>query len=348
VPDHNDFSDTGIGFHACAHRYILRLIDAQTPSDAEEARLAFKEGIASALTPSHLIPDVHTIFRWWSERFELELDAFLTAEERQFGSTGESFAPDLVYGRPTGLEIKDFKTFWHPLTEVQIRQDFQARVSIYHAIRIWPNFPSYIFTHEYVRFGTRVSVVFQPSDFDGFADEFEADVMRVQEAERRNEWPETAGPECSFCTLSCSLADHPERLPIRLTLPEQAQLVAAWRLTDDAKRRAANKSLKAYCSANGPIQVTTSAGVVEFDNRPVMQRSYPIDQVLAEMKALGVDADAAVLATDNYSLTISHSALAKIFKAYPELEERLQVAQRQKLTYRFGAKKPGADDDESE
>ena len=80
VPDQSDLSLKGIAFHSCAHKYILRLVDAKLPQDHEEALLAFTEGIASALTPSHLVPQVREMFMKWAERFGLELGAFLAAE----------------------------------------------------------------------------------------------------------------------------------------------------------------------------------------------------------------------------------------------------------------------------
>jgi hypothetical protein len=48
------------------------------------------------------------------------------------------------------------------------------------------------------------------------------------------------------------------------------------------------------------------------------------------------------------AMTISHSGLAKLFKAYPQLEADLAAAVIEKTTYRFGAKKPGADDSEDD
>ena len=344
VPDQNDFSLRGIAFHAAAHRYITRLWDQKLEADEEEARLAFPEGIAAALTPAHLVPEVHDLYMRWARNFVLDLPAFLTAEEHQIGNNEHTFTPDLVYGRPSGLEIIDFKTFFQGMTEVQVKADWQARWYVFNAMRIWKNFPSYTFTHSYVRFGTQVSVTFTPDDFTTFSDEVSAVAASITEAKERNEWPATAGVECSFCSLACPLVDDPAVIPKRLTVPEQAVAVGGVILAMEAWLRNAKKTLKTYCAANGPVDV----GGVIWDNRPVMQRAYPIDQVLDELHKMGVDKDAAVLATDNYSLTISHSALTKIFRAYPGLETNLQAAQRQKLTYRFSAKKPGADDEEPE
>ncbi len=338
VPDNNDYSLRGIAFHSCAHRYIVRLVEKQLSSDAEEAKLAFVEGIAAALTPAHLVPEVHGIYIKWAENFGLDLEWFLAAEERQI-SQNQTFTPDLVYGRPDGLIIVDFKTYFQAMTEVQLRNDYQARFYMFLAQRIFPNFPKYTFVHSYVRFGTSVSVEFSPSELDGFADEIAAIAATIQEARDRDEWPATAGVECGFCQLRCPLlADSPVLAPVRFTLPQQAQAVAAWVLADDIKRKSAMKALKTYAAANGPITV----GGMVFDNRPVEQRSYPIDrvlQVLRDRNILGAfDGEA--------GLTISHSALSKLMKSFPQLEQDLLPYQSSRTSYRFSAKKPGIGDDE--
>ena len=339
VPDQSDLSMTGIAFHACAHRYIERLVSEQVPSDADEAKAAFVEGIAAALTPARLVSSVRAIFMRWAEHFELDLAAFLAAEEHQIGKTDQTFTPDLVYGRPTELEMPDFKTFWHPLTETQIRQDFQARWYIYNAMRIWPNFPKYVFTHVYVRYGTQVRVEFTPHDFQTFEDEIAAIEATITEAAARNEWPATAGKECAYCQLDCPLVDSPALIPQRVKA-SQAVTVGGWILAADRQVRLAKKALKAYCAAYGAVDV---AGV-EFNSRPVTVRTYPVNRVVAALTAAGVDKDAATLGAG--SLTVSHSALAKLFKSYPSLEAALQPFKAESVQYRFGAKQAGVDEEE--
>ena len=344
VPDQSDLALKGIGFHSCAHRYIERLVAEQLQADEEEAKAAFVEGIAAALTPAHLVPEVRAIFMPWAEHFGMDLPWFLAAEEHQIGKTDQTFTPDLVYGRPTGLEIVDFKTFWHPLTDVQIRGDFQARWYMFNAMRIWPNFPKYTFTHSYVRFGKQISVDFTQADFETFSHEVEAVAATIAEAQARNDWPATAGKECAFCELRCPLADNPAIVPKRFTLPQQAITVASWILAAETQLKTAKKALKAYCAANGAVDVQG----IEFDNRPVMQRTYPIEDVIRILQARSIFG---AFDKDNPAaggLTISHSALAKLIKAFPQLETDLLPFQQTKETYRFSAKKPGVGDDEDE
>lgn len=342
VPDQNDYSLRGIAFHSCAHRYIERLIQSGLEQDEEEARLAFTEGIANVLTPAHLVPEVRDIFMGWAERFGLDLKRFVAAEEHQMGKNQQTFTPDLVLADPSCLEVVDFKTFWAAMTEEQIRQDWQARWYVYNAQRIWPNFPRYRFTHSYVRFGTQVSVEFQPSDLATFADEVEAIAATITEATTRNEWPATAGQECNFCTLRCPLADHPAIIPKRFTVPQQAATIGEWILVAETQLRAVKKALKGYCAVNGAVEVN---GMV-FDNRPSQTRSYPIEDVLKILQMRGImgafDKDTSP------GLTISHSALAKLFRAYPALESDLLPVQQAKTTYRFSAKKPGVGDEDDE
>lgn len=337
VPDSNDYSLKGIAFHSCAHRYIARLVSHGTPADHDEAKAAFVEGIAAALTPPNLVPEVRAIFFQWAEHFELDIEWFLAAEEHQIGKSQHTFTPDLVYARPNGLEIVDFKTYWRPLSEEQIRADFQALFYVYYAQRIWPNFQKYTFTHSYVRFGTQVSVEFTAADFDGFADSVEAVAATEEEAQARNEWPATAGPECAYCTLDCPIADNEALMPVRMPLPQQAQAVGAWLVANTRKATAGLKALKAYVSAYGPVTV----GGVEWNNRPVTQRLYPIGDVLRILKERNVmgafDGEA--------GLTISHSALAKLIKQFPQLAADLLPFQQTKTTYRFSAQAPGDDED---
>ncbi len=340
VPDQSDYALRGIAFHSCAHRYILRLKEQNLPSDAEEAKFAFTEGIAAALTPSHLVPEVRQIFFRWAESFGLDLEAFVAAEEHQMGKNQQTFTPDLVYAHQDVLTIVDFKTYWSSFTETQLRNDFQSRWYVYNAMRIWPNFPNYRFVHSYVRFGTTVSVDFKSSDFSTFADEVDAVAATITEAQERNEWPATAGPECSYCELKCPLADSPAILPKRFTLPEQAKFVASRIMAVDQELKAWKKALKQYCAANGPVDVQG----VEWNNREVIQRSYPIDDVLRILRERNVFG-----AFDQSSgLTISHSALSKLIKAFPQLAEDLLPFQQSKSTYRFSARKPGGDDEEDE
>src|SRR5262245_29637386 len=109
VPDDNEYSLRGIAFHAAAYYYIQALVQAQLPADEELAKQAFVKGVASVKTPAPLIPEVREVYMRWAQFFQLDLAAFLVAEETQHTDTQHSFTPDLVYARPHELEVVDFK-----------------------------------------------------------------------------------------------------------------------------------------------------------------------------------------------------------------------------------------------
>jgi hypothetical protein len=336
VPDQSDNALRGIGFHAAAHAYIRRLVQAHVPQDAEEAIAAFSEGMASALTPAHLVPEVRQLFDRWAESFELELDYFIAAEERQHSKSDFEFTPDLIYGKPHELEILDFKTYFQPMTEIQAAADWQARFYIRAAKTVWPNFPRYRFTFSFVRYGTYVSVVFKDSDLDLLDREVAAVAATIEEATRRNEWPATPGVECSYCQLACPIVDNDVMAPKRILDAHTAETIAGWIMAGDQMIGAAKKALKAYCSAHGPITV----GGMVWDNRPTTSRSYPAQAVVAALdKVRQVGGLEPVVEAEQ--LTFSHSALKAVFKRFPLIEQELETVATTKQSWRFSAKKPG-------
>ena len=341
VDDQSDYALRGIAFHAAANRYIHRLVEKQIPQDHEEAQAAFLEGIATVPIPGRLIDEVRGLFDRWAEHFALDLASFLVAEERQ-DTPDQVFTPDLVYGRPHELEIRDFKTYFVALTEVQARADWQARWYIRNAMLKWPGFPQYRFTFDFVRLGKVLSLTFSPDELATLERDVEAVLAMVTHATQTNHWPATAGPACAYCELKCPIVDHPAVYAKRLTA-DLAPKVGAWILAAEQQLKTIKKSLKEYCVANGSVMV----GGVEFANRPVQERRYPIMPVAELLKARGVLG--AFDATESEDgLTISHSALGKLFRKFPDIETDLQSVMQGKTSYRFGAKKPGSDEGEAE
>jgi hypothetical protein len=130
VDDTSDIALIGIGFARIKHAYLLRLMEHRLPSDSEEARAAFIEGVALSKTPARLVPELRQVWFFHAERFEVDPDRFVAAEER--GEEGQvSWSPDLVLAHPesNALEVIDDKAGWHPpLTEEELKDLFQARV----------------------------------------------------------------------------------------------------------------------------------------------------------------------------------------------------------------------------
>lgn len=339
VSDSTDLSLMGIGLHKVKHRYLLRLVAQQIPQDVEEARAAFVEGIAEAQTPNRLIPEMRHLWDFHAERFELPLDQFLTAEERQPGTV--TWAPDLVLARPTELEILDDKWGWQPpATEEELRQLFQARVYSCYAMSRWPHFPTYRFTLCANRFNRRVSVVFTKDDLDDVERELESHIATVESAEASGEWPAVPGPACRFCELRCPVVDTPIVMPKRLLTSESAQTLGGWVLAAEQMLRQGKKVLKSYCAAYGPVDVN---GVV-WDNRPTEVRSYPLEvvlQALQEQHALDAQLPEGTV-TPLQTVSLSHSALEPVFRVYPKLEEALVAVVQSKMSWRFSARRAGA------
>jgi hypothetical protein len=339
--DMSDPAMRGIAFHACANRYIRKLVEKQVPQDQEESHLAFLEGIADVeRLPARLVPEVRDLFDRWAENFDLDVSQYVASEERTDRSE-QTFTPDLVLARPNELEIIDFKTFWVPLTEVQAKADFQARWYIRNAHIQWPRFAVYRFTFSFVRLGKHVSVTFNETELDQLAREVDAVMARIHRAAQTGIWPATPGEMCSFCDLACPVVDQIPVLAKRFT-PEQAPKVAAWLLAAERQTKAMKKALKAYCSSHGPVSVQG----VEFDNRPIAERRYPVDKLMAVLEQRKIGGAFENASEDG--LTISHSALAKLFKAHPMLVSDLAPFMQSKEKWRFSARQAGESGDEGD
>lgn len=343
VDDTSDVATIGIAFHAINHAYIEKLLEAKLGQDHELAQEAFVEGLANALTPTTLHAQVHDVWKWHAESFELLRDRFVAAEEH--GSTGNvGFTPDLVYAHPDSneIEIVDFKSGWRPpMSEEELRVLPQSRIYSAYARHRWPNFSRYKFTLVAVRFRKSISVVFTNEELDEVEQEVQAAIATIERAVETDTFPATPGPSCHFCTLACPIADQVVTLPKRLT-PEQYTNLGSWLLVAEKQLKAAKKLMKATAGVYGPCQVNG----VEWANRPSVSKAYPIDQVIEAFRAAGLMGaweDSAQM-----GLTLSQSALAKVFKQYPMLEEALAPYAKEKVSYRFSAKAPGADEDEEE
>lgn len=299
VNDQGDESHRGVAFHEVHFRYIDRLAQAGLTQDKGEADLAFQEGIALSQLPVHILDEVARLWRRHSERWQLDLDAYLAAEERQ-ETERFTWIPDLVYVRPQGIEILDWKTYYKGLTDQQARREFQLKFYLLQAMEIWPGFPSYTFTFVFVRIGYQVSVTLTPDEIEAFRPEVESIVLALEEAERTQNWPAIAGSHCTLCRLACPLVDNPARLPIRLTTKAEAVDAAGQILTLEQRLKVLKKSLNGWCNQEGPLFVKGQ----EFLHVPVLSKSYPAKLVLERLVAkYGEGADT--------GLMISGSAVKK-------------------------------------
>jgi hypothetical protein len=185
-----------------------------------------------------------------------------------------------------------------------------------------------------------VSVDYSPTDLANLEREVDAAVAKIEEARKSNYWPATAGPSCTYCELDCPIRKQPAVVPRGAMTPSQRYQLGEWVLAAEQMLKVAKKALKADCAVNGANNING----VEWNNRPVLQRLYPIGDVLSVIKMRNI----AGVFDGEAGLTISHSALAKLFKQFPQLELDLLPAQQSKTSYRFSARKPGVGDEDDE
>lgn len=336
VDDTSDVALIGIAFAAIQHRYIMLLVDNEVGQDQDFAEAAFVDGAAATQIPARLLPELRQLWFHHAESFELPLDRFVAAEER--GAVGDvGFTPDLVLAHPerNSLEIVDQKSGWRPpLTEPQVKGLLQARVYCAYGRQRWPNFSAYEFTIEAVRFKKKTTVSFSNEELDQVELEMRAAIATIEDAKKTGKWPATPGPSCHFCELECPVANQAMTLPKRVLQPEMAVQLAQWVEVAGKQVAQAKKLLKGYVVAHGPLV----ANGLEWANRPAESVSYPLNVVIDALHMAGVAG--AFDDSEKQGLMISHSALAKTFKAYPMLEEALKSAKKSKTSYRFGAKNP--------
>jgi hypothetical protein len=324
VDDTGDEAVRGRAFHAAAMIYVLRLAAKGLTADHEEAQLALKEGLAISPVPHHLIHHVEKLFMGWARHFELDLDAFMEAEE--LGGTSRSFRPDLVYARPFELEMKDWKTYYKGLTETQARQELQLRWYLIEAVKKWPGFKAYRFTFVFVRLGYEVSLVFTPDEIAEFEAGVQGSIDAVAAAEAAGAFPAMPGSHCSLCRLACPIVDNPHRAPIRVTTRQEAEDAAGQILALEQRLKILKKSVNGWCAVEGPLLVRGQ----EFAHRERVSVRYPLDRVLEHIDA-----------SQHGQLSISTTGLKTIWRKAAQIPAALQAFALAKQTWPFTHKKAG-------
>jgi hypothetical protein len=333
VEDKGDESQRGIAFHEIAFRYIDRLARLGLEADAEEAALAYQEGIALSQLAPHLLKDVNRLWERFSVNFKLNPRAYLTAEERQ-ETDRFTWIPDLVYVYPNRVTIKDWKTYYKGLTPDQARSEFQLKFYLLQAKDIWPGFEEYEFVFVFVRLGYEVSVVLRPDDIEAFRPEVEAITLAMAEAARTGNFPAIQGSHCGLCRLKCPLADNPMKLPARFQTTEQAQQAFGRLLTLEQEVKALKKGLAAWCMTEGPLHYRGQ----EYLHKSSTSRRYPAAAVIDFLRERGTDKSLIE------AITISHSALGDFGKpkrSSPAILEHLADIEQATTKWAFRHRKAG-------
>jgi len=333
VEDKGDESQRGLAIHEVIFQYIRLLAAAKLTADADVAAQAFQIGIALAQMPVHLLSEVTKIWGRFREWFQLDLDAYLSAEDLM-ETDRFTWIPDLVYVRPQGVEIIDWKSYFKGLTQAQARKEFQLKFYLLMAVDVWPNFPSYTFTFNFVRLGYQVSVTMTAEEIEAFRPEVEAILLTLEEAERTNNYPAIPGSHCTLCRLACPLVDTPAKLPIRFTEAEQAKTAAGEILVLEQRLKTLKKALGGWVNQEGPLVVNGQL----FNYRETISRTYPATTVLNLVERhYGEDADGL------RHLTFSTTAVKKVdplksIQGHPDLV----AVERQEHRWAFVHSKAGA------
>lgn len=293
--------------------------------DAEEAKRALEATLAVTKLPPHLVQEVEMLVMRWSQRFELDIGAYLLAEETQaVASERLEWTPDLVYVRGHEIEQVDWKTFWVGFTENQVKQQFQAKVYVWLAAKAWPNFPQYRFTFDFMRLGYQVTAVWYPDEIAELDLEIRARVRAIEDSEERDEWPAIPGEHCGFCRLKCPMIDQVDLMPRRVTSGETAQAVAGELLVLEQAVAARKKALKGYCKTEGPVDV----GGARYGFKGSVKRKFLIRDVLKVLEEHEIQPHFKIGSTplSSYLKAQMHAGVR------PDLEDIAEVTPRQTFT----------------
>ena len=324
--DTNDAAKRGIVFHDIVKVYIRRLASLGLQADHEELRRAVDATIAVHALPPDLVREVVDLVDRWALTFELDLEAFVCAEETQrlepeeVGARGGvEWTPDLVYARDGELHQLDWKTYWLGFTDREVKSQFQAIAYVWQAAKKWPNFDRYRFSFVFPRLGTVATDVWTREEVEELEIAVQSRIAIIERCRERGEWPEIPGTQCQFCRLDCSIKDHPKLDITRVTSIGNARTIADELSVLERAVTVRREALRAWCGEHGPV-VT---GGVGWGYGARVQREYPAEEVMALLREHGVERS---------GITLSATALRgwvkpgkKYQKRYKGLEEQIGV-----------------------
>lgn len=327
LDDDSDPARRGSTLHSANEVYIRELVKAQVTHDVDLAKASLHEAIVREGCPAHLLPDVQFLWNNHVERFDLDLEAFLAAEERQV--VGElSFKPDYTYVRADGFEVHDLKSHFQALDEEGAKRDLQARMYALLASKVWPGFPVYRFVFHFVRLRHDVVATFEPAELDAIELQLEALVAAIQAAKASGAYPAAPGQQCQYCTFKCPRVDDALRMPARITTPEDAARIGADLVVLRSQALQLQRVLAQYTDLHGPVE---TAGH-EWGHRVVERMSYPATAVIEILTKAG-----ASLEKLSFGKTILKSFLTA--KKWTHVKDQLTQIQNVKTSTQFTAKK---------
>lgn len=340
--DESEISVRGTTLHACGKRYVTRLAAAQTPMDIGESEAAFLEGCAETGVPAQLVPEVRNVWARHVEHFELNLEAYVAAEEKRVNTTARipyEFKPDLeyVFYHESRVEIWDMKSYYVAFSDAVARELVQTRYYMWAAMQEYPGFQTYQMTYWFPRLNRFAVASFSHEEFGVLDQEIQA--MEVSRRRRHldNDWSALPGDVCTFCSLKCPVLDNPKTGLLRVNNLDDYKRIAGRLIVEKKWQSEAQKALKRWSTINGPVDV----GGIVFAHRTGQKISYPAAAVVDEMRARGV----------HPVFFVSKSSLKDHFKVTPRLEVELEPLAITKTTNSFkgvSALRDGAVQDEDE
>jgi hypothetical protein len=294
------------------------------------------DGLAETITPPHLAHEVTDLFWRWAESFELDLDALLLVEEKQRDDQGHSWTPDLVYAFDDVLEIRDWKTHFAIFSDARAAAEFQAKWYCWQARKLWPGFSRYRIVFVFVRYGIDVSAEFDVPELEYFETSVQGIVAAIRHAGETNVFPAIPGASCGVCSLTCDVAEHPERVPLRLISRVSAERALGVKLAMTAALRNIDAALQAYCTEHGAV----TCNGMEVAHRPASKQEFPADGVYQVLHDAGIPP----------RFTVSKSALRSYLttKKFSHVRAPLEALAKVTPANRFSVKRVGHDDAESE
>lgn len=325
--DDSDPARRGSTVHTANELYLSALVTAGESSDFDLAQQCLQDAIVAETCPAHLVPDVEYLWQNHVEGFELDLNAFLEAEERRV--VGEfSFKPDWAYVFPSHLEIHDLKTHYQALTEDGAKRDLQARMYAFLGSKVWPGFDTYRFVWHFVRLRQVLTVDFRPSDLDAIGRQLDAHAEAIQQAQAKDDWPAAPGQQCQYCQFACPAVDDAAKMPARILTAEDAAQMAENLVVLNAAIAQQKRVLEQYAALHGPV---TAAGY-EYAHRPYERKQYPADRLIDCLRSHG---------ELKLKLSFGASSLRTYLttKKWAFLKDELDVMAETKTGTRFSAKK---------
>lgn len=327
LSDTSDPARRGSTIHTANELYLKALVDAGVPSDFDLAQQCLQDAIVAETCPAHLVPDCELLWANHTERFELNLEAFLEAEQRRTVADF-SFKPDYTYALPDCVELHDLKTHYQAITQDGAKKDLQARMYAFLASREWPGFQTYRFVWHFIRLNHTVSVDFAPDELDAIGRQLQSHAEAIARATEKDEWPASPGQQCAYCTFQCPAVDDAARMPARILDAAQAEQIAANLVVLKQAVSQQERVLSQYAALNGPVRAADH----EYAHRPYERLSFPAEPVLAVLHGHSVD-------TSKFSFGATALKSYRTAKKYAYLKDDIDALAVVKIGTRFSAKK---------